>query len=443
MAIRMNKLSRTQKLLWTLPAIYLIFRVNNVFIVTPFFDYYDSPAYFKFEFFPSFRTHGITIVYSLIRDQFQITLFQAIIGSLSWIFLWKQLINLIGNFIVKTLSTILFFALGASTVIIEHDAALLSESLSISSMVILVGVAIKFLRKNNKLNLILLSFAMIFFFSTKATNSLIAPLMILPIILVKNMEYSKNFKLTLNGILIISTLFFFLNVNSSKITESLTTSGTINNRLILKSEWKNELLESGYPARAFQIFKNYNAKNLGKPADQAVVDLPEFKQWWQKSGQDYLLKFTISNPIYAFIGPIALPLIDDEFSYRQTLLSGWSQGTHLSIDFKGFSQSKFKRTIFWPDAPEKAYLALGFFFLIIGISIIYLTVYDLKLITNFATICIFYIFVWSYLNWWFGSKPSDMNRHNLLAGVMIRILMIVLVTRVFDVFLKGRKIVLK
>jgi hypothetical protein len=234
-----------------------------------------------------------------------------------------------------------------------------------------------------------------------------------------------------------------LNVNSSKVTESLTTSGTINNRLTIKDEWKNDLLESGYPARAFQIFKNYNAKNLGKPADQAVVDLPEFKQWWQKGGQGYLIKFTISNPIYAFIGPVALPLIDDKFSYRQTLLSGWSQGTDLSIDFKGFAKSKFNRTIFWPDAPEKAYLALGLFFLIIGMSLIYLTIYDLKLTPDFAIICIFYIFVWSYLNWWFGSKPSDMNRHNLLAGVMIRILVIALATRVFDVILKVRKIVLK
>ena len=435
--------SRIRKILWILPVIYLIFRVKNVFLVTPFFDDYDSPAYFKFELFPSFRTHGITIIYSLIRDQFQITLFQAFIGSLSWIFLWKQLINSIENFLVKTLSSILFFSLGASTVIVEHDSALLSESLSISSMVILVGAAIKFLRKTNKLNLILLGLAMVFFFSTKATNSLIAPLIIIPIIILKNKEYSKIFKLSFNSVLIISAIFFFLNVNSSKVTESLTTSGTINNRLTIKDEWKKDLLESGYPARAFQIFKNYNAKNLGKPADQAVVDLPEFKQWWQKSGQSYLIEFTISNPIYAFIGPVALPLIDDKFTYRQTLLSGWSQGTHLSLDFKGFSKSKFSRTVFWPDAPEKAYLALGLFFLIIGISLIYLTIYDLKLIPDFAIICIFYIFIWSYLNWWFGSKPSDMNRHNLLAGVMIRILVIVLATRVLDVILKVRKIVLK
>jgi hypothetical protein len=110
MAIRMINLSRTQKFIWILPITYLIFRVNNVFLVTPFFDDYDSPAYFKFELFPSFRTHGITIFYSLIRDQFQITLIQAFIGSLSWIFLWKQLLNLIENFMLKTLISILFFS---------------------------------------------------------------------------------------------------------------------------------------------------------------------------------------------------------------------------------------------------------------------------------------------------------------------------------------------
>ena len=74
-------------------------------VVKPFFDEYDSPAYFKWQIYPSFRTHGITSLYSTINDEFLICLTQAIIGSLVWIYLWFNFQILIKNRIIIILSS--------------------------------------------------------------------------------------------------------------------------------------------------------------------------------------------------------------------------------------------------------------------------------------------------------------------------------------------------
>ncbi|MFM1825456.1 MAG: hypothetical protein RLZZ37_91, partial [Actinomycetota bacterium] len=38
----------------SLAILYLSYRVSNVFLVIPFFDEYDSPAYFEWNIYPSF-----------------------------------------------------------------------------------------------------------------------------------------------------------------------------------------------------------------------------------------------------------------------------------------------------------------------------------------------------------------------------------------------------
>ena len=36
-----------------------------------------------------------------------------------------------------------------------------------------------------------------------------------------------------------------------------------------------------------------------------------------------------------------------------------------------------------------------------------------------------YVFAYSYLSWWFGSKPVDMTRHQLAGAVTLRILAVI------------------
>jgi hypothetical protein len=223
-------------------------------------------------------------------------------------------------------------------------------------------------------------------------------------------------------IIFILGTFFFVNVLSSDITKTLTTSGTINNRLIFAENWKSQLVESGYPEKAFRTFEDYSKSNLGLPPDQAVVNLAEFKDWWRNGGDSFLLSFTAKNLDYAILAPVALPFFSEDLNFRKSILSGWSQGTDLTNEYKGFQNSILERTLFWPDEPEKAYLALAISVFILGVSLLLLNASGRTVEFSFFVQIIILMLFWSYLNWWFGSKPADMARHNLSAAILFKLI---------------------
>ena len=423
--------------------LYSVFRITNANLVTPFFDEFDSPQYFILKFFPSFRTHGITLFYSIIKDEFLITVFQSIVGSLAWLYLWISIIKLIRNTHLRLIFTIFYFVLASSSVVVEHDSSLLSESLALSSTIFLFAASITFFLGDNeswKRPILILGLGILWFLSTKSSNSLLFPLLssIFLFAVFQKLKYKTIILPSL--IFIIFGSFFFSNSLSSDITKTLTTSGTINNRLVFVEKWKNELLNSGYPKSAFTVWNNFSQENLGLPPDQAVVNMPEFKNWWENGGETYLVKFTLKNPDYALIAPIALPIFSDELNFRKTLLSGWSQGTDLTSDYKGFKKSLLTRTIFWPDEPEKAYLVLSLVLFITGTSLLSLLVMNYSKEFNLIIISFILILIWSYLNWWFGSKPADMARHNLSAAVMLKVISMFAVSIALDKFLGKRKL---
>ena len=423
--------------------IYLVFRIVNATLVAPFYDEFDSPQYFILKSFPSFRTHGITLVYSIIKDEFLITMFQAFVGSLVWIYLWISILRFISNRYLRVVFTFLYFVLASSSVIIEHDSSLLSESLAISSTIFLFATSIEFFlgeKKYSQRSLYIFGLGILWFLSTKSSNSLIFPLLG-SILLITAFQKQKYKKLVLPSLIfMIFGLFFLANSLSSDITKTLTTSGTINNRLVFVESWKNELLDSGYPEKAFSVWNDFSQDNLGLPPDQAVVNLPEFKTWWKNGGESYLLRFTLSNPDYALLAPIAIPIFSDDLNFRKTLLSGWSQGTDLTSEYKGFNKSLVTRTMFWPDEPEKAYLVLSIALLITGISLLSLLIMNYPKEFNLIIVSFILILIWSYLNWWFGSKPVDMARHNLSAAVMLKVISLFAVSIAVDKFLGKRRL---
>jgi hypothetical protein len=283
------------------------------------------------------------------------------------------------------------------------------------------------------------SFGIIWFLSTKATNALLfVPLaVILVFVIYRKVSKTKFFQLFF-AFSFLGT-FLFVSVLSSDGTQSLTTSGTINNRLVFVPEWKNQLIESGYPESALSIWERFSQQNLGLPPDQAVVSSPEFKEWWKKGGDSYLLQFTLKNPDYALLAPIALPIFSDNFNYKKTLLSGWSQGTDLTYDYSEFKNSLLKRSFYWPDEPEKAYLLLSITFLVIGLSLLVFSKLNLTKEITIIIISIILTIFWSYLNWWFGSKPADMARHNLSAAILFKIIAVYAISLSLDKLFSIRK----
>ena len=418
-------LNKNIVILSLISSIYFIFRVANSLIVDTLYDEYDSPNYFVLSFFPSIRTHGITLFFSIIKNEAAISVFQASVGALAWLFLWISILLQINKVSLKVICSILFFTLASSSVVVEHDSAMMSESLSISSTIFLIGSAINLLSHANTKSInpiYIFSFGIVWFLSTKATNALLFVPLTIILVLVAYRKLTKTKFIQLFLVFSLFGTFLFISVLSSDGTKSLTTSGTINNRLVFVPEWKNQLIKSGYPDSALRVWESFSQQNLGMPPDQAVVSSPEFKKWWENGGDSYLLEFTIKNPGYAIFAPIALPMFSDNLNYKKTLLSGWSQGTDLTYDYSEFKNSLLKRTFYWPDEPEKAYLALSITFLMIGISLLVFTKLNHTKEISIIFISVILTIFWSYLNWWFGSKPVDMARHNLSAAILFKII---------------------
>ena len=84
-------------------SIYFIFRVANSLIVDTLYDEYDSPNYFVLSFFPSIRTHGITLFFSIIKNEAAISVFQASVGALAWLFLWISILLQINKVSLKVI----------------------------------------------------------------------------------------------------------------------------------------------------------------------------------------------------------------------------------------------------------------------------------------------------------------------------------------------------
>jgi hypothetical protein len=113
--------------------------------------------------------------------------------------------------------------------------------------------------------------------------------------------------------------------------------------------------------------------------------------------------------------------LDSSQNYRKTLLSGWSQGTDYSRIYPELSKTNLVRTFFWPDEPEKAYLVLSIMLILIGFSLI-LNFFNRNKSNSWLLIAfVTFIFLSSFPNWWFGSKPGDMARHNLESAIMWRV----------------------
>lgn len=426
----MNHKFLEKSLMFTAGFLYTFYRVFNAYVTVPFWDDYDSPAYFKLEFFPSFRTHGVTLVFALLRNESSISIFHAIIGALVWIYLWLVIYQIIKGKIFKIIFSILYFIFASSAIILEHDSSILSESLSISSTIFLLACTLNLYLRNNemqKVSILLFGFAILWFASTKSSNSLLLPLLVVFFILRIVKFKNKVFMYTAIGILTLFGSFIFVNTLSTNTTQSLNTSAAINNRIIKVDTWKIDLLNSGYPKKAINTWEEFSNKNLGLPPDQAVVNLSEFKQWWADGGDKFLLRFILRNVDYGFYAPVAIPLISREFSFRDTLLSGWSQGTDLLQEHDGFSRSFLTRTFFWPDEPERAYLFLAVSVFLIGLSLLIFCFRRRFDYFNLLITVLSLTVIWSYSNWWFGSKPTDMARHNLSAAIVIKLLSIIFI----------------
>jgi hypothetical protein len=234
-------------------------------------------------------------------------------------------------------------------------------------------------------------------------------------------------------------VFFVFTATSTETSRIYTTSSIINERLWVNPDWRDEVVNSGYSIQSRYVWEESRNANMGLPPDQAVIDSVQFKQWWNKGNENFLYEFMVRNLDYTLIGPACLPCLYDEFTFRQTIFSGWSQGTDEVRNNISLQNVLTTKTFFWPERPEYAYfVVLIFFLLLIVICIMIIWRFNQENIDILKIISLFlsYILSYSYVSWWLGSKENDMTRHQLNSAIGIRVLIIFVAILITDKLIK-------
>lgn len=408
--------------------------INKFKINVYFFDAYDSPAYFEFNLFPVFRMPLITGLYAAIQDYQKIVIFQYAFYLLASTFLMISLYFYFGKNVISIFSVFFTSIFLSSTVILEHNYKLTSEGLNNSAFIFFVASVLLAVKFKRILQINILFFSLIFLGGTKAVTAIVSIIIFLILIIKFYKQIGHNKYYILSTILFGFIIFYlFVSTFSSDYSKNYTTSSIINERLWLNNEWREQIIDSKFPIEARVVWLAYKNQNLGLPPDNAVIDNSEFKKWYlEQGGENFLITFMIKNIDYTLLGPFCLPCFSDQYSFKQTVLSGWSQGTDEIKENIELSEIIEHRTLFWPIEPQKAYLFLSIFFALLGFYL--LSVYlNPKLIKNTdANFVVFVVLgfgmVYSLISWYFGSKSNDMNRHQLLMAIDLRIVSIFLAT---------------
>ena len=400
-----------------------------------YFNPYDSGAYFDFSLYPVFRMPIITGIYVLISDLQSIVIFQYILYLLSATFLLISFYAFFGSRISSLLSIIFLSYLLTSTVIIEHNYKLTSEGMNNTSFLAFMAALLLSVKYKKIRYFIALLLALIALSGTKAVTALVS-IIILPFIILKfrNILFIRKKDFILILVSILPLIYLSVATFSSDYSKNYTTSSIINERLWVNDEWKNQVIDAGYPLSARQTWEAHKDENLGLPPDNAVINNDEFKDWYEnRGGENFLIEFMLKNPKYTLVAPFCLPCLSENFTFKQTVLSGWTQGTDEIKRKPDLSMLSENRTWFWPNEPENAYLFLSLVLGLIGLLFFVLFVStkdaDNDQIFVFA-IATTYGLIYSLVSWYFGSKANDMNRHQLLMAIDLRIVSIFIFTSI-------------
>ena len=436
-----NKLSRFAILVVTTSFIVLL-RLILIKDREPVFDTFDSQYYFDFRIFNSFRLPVIAGIYSLLENYDYIVIFQNITASISWILFSLSATLLVKRSIAKYLIFGLIIGLSTTQLAIFRDVYLLSESLTLSTFLLVSSSIILVAHKLTNRNVFFLFVSLILFSGVKSTNTLavfVFGIVFLPFLINYLIKNNFNYRFVVSFFIFLFPFILFLQSSlSSDVTAQLNTSAHINSRLWIEESWKSQLLETNYPPELRTIWKDRYDYNLGETPDQGVVNERIFQQWWQDDGNKFLLNFMLKNPDYTFFGPIGLPLISEKANFSHTLIHSWSQ------DPRFFSLENINYNIFeflWPKNRNVAYLFTGLQFIFLSFALI-LTLNNKKYFRDFVVVSLlatFYL-IWSYISWWFGSKPgSDILRHQESPALLFRAIGIISIILIFEKFISSQQ----
>lgn len=317
-----------------------------------------------------------------------------------------------------------------------RDSHILSESLTLSSAIILATLVLGF-DKNKVSHHISLIIVLLFFSGIKSTNSIIGLFIYFTYIIYFIFSDKKTFKLRIIFISLILSAPVMINFVhssiSSNITAQLTTSSIINFRIWGNSEWKEYLLAQEFPPQLRTIWRDRQEYNIGETPDQGVVNEDIYQSWWNSNGNRFLITFMIDHPEYTILGPIFLPILNPKTDYSHTLIHGWAQDPRSNSTIIDYD---LPTDVLWPQERLWSYVLIFLILTTIPIYILLTPVFGNtppNLGVNRIISVFIFLILWSYFSWWFGSKPGgDILRHQEMPSILMRLVFIICIFKILE-----------
>jgi hypothetical protein len=413
----------------SLGIVLTIYRTNSSLELQPIVDSYDSPSYFNYKLIGGVRMPIISFIFTRLETFENITIFQSVISSLSWILLSLVIFTLKINRWVLFVFSILVLSLGFSNQVFLLDGFINAESMNISALVLIISSVFLIIVKRKLSSYIAFILSITFYAGIKSINALSAVFLLILFIaflfIIGETKSRVGLTLSAVGVVLMSVFFFlFTKVDATPI---LNTSALINQRIWNVDSWKSYTLEQGFPPQARSTYSRFKSRNLGIPPDAAVSIQPDYKKWFDESGNSFLVNFMIHNPDYTIFGPMALPIFE-----KKTYLSGtiWGGAATGILYDEIFNNEWFKswpmNEIFWSLDRTSGYIKFSIFLVVIALALVP-NLFSNKYENQLQKVIMFLLvmgLVLSYLAWWFGSTPSDIGRHQFPFAIVIRIVFI-------------------
>ena len=413
----------------SLGIVLTIYRTNSSLELQPIIDPYDSPSYFNYKLIGGVRMPIISFIFTRLETFENIIIFQSVISSLSWILLSLVIFTLKINRWVLFVFSILILSLGFSNQVFLLDGFINAESMNISALVLIISSVFLIIVKRKLSSYIAFILSITFYAGIKSINALSAVFLLILFIaflfIIGETKSRVGLTLSAVGVVLMSVFFFlFTKVDATPI---LNTSALINQRIWNVDSWKSYTLEQGFPPQARSTYSRFKSRNLGIPPDAAVSIQPDYKKWFDESGNSFLVNFMIHNPDYTIFGPIALPIFEQKTYLSGTIWGGAATGILYDEIFNNeWFRSWPMNEIFWSLDRTSGYIKFSIFLIVIALALVP-NLFSKKYENQLQKVIMFLLvmgLVLSYLAWWFGSTPSDIGRHQFPFAIVIRIVFI-------------------
>ncbi len=309
---------------------FIYIRFMAIYRSSTGYDFADTPSYFIFSLKEPVRMPLITLIFSQVQYFGAITILQVTLSSIAWIFLAIGIYFFSPKF--KFFGLLLVLSLGVTSSVVELDTLILSESLTVSFLILAIGGLIFFLKYKNFF-WISTHFIFIILFSQIKQSSLYLGLLwiLLFSILIFILEFDKKIKIKLTVLLMPTFLIYF--ITSNIVGENSLHNRQLSNTLIIEKSFFTEDLREYWFSQGFppQAFLTYAGMPYGIPIEM-VRELITIKAWEKNTENNPSYRLIKDRPSYALITPIYPEYFIENYGYLNSIFPPLASGTQYATN---------------------------------------------------------------------------------------------------------------